>query len=46
MNWKDSFDHFIFTQPGRNGVLLKYVIRYDQNPIVQTTVNYLDYYVD
>ena len=46
MNWKDSFDHFIFKQPGRNGLLLKYVIRDDQNPTVQANVRFLDYYVD
>ena len=29
MDWKDYFDKFICTQPGRNGLILKYVIRED-----------------
>ena len=46
MDCNNYFDLFICTQPGRNGVLLKYVIRDDQNPIIQANVEFLDNYVD
>ena len=46
MDWKDYFDHFLCTQPGINGVILKCVIRYDHNPIFQANVEFLDDYIN
>ena len=46
MDRKDYFDYFIGTQPGRNVVLLKYSIRDDHNPIVQSNVEFQYGYVD
>ena len=42
MERKDYFENLFFTQPGRNGFPLKYVIRNNQNPIVRANAEFLD----
>ena len=44
--WKPTFANFLNTIPGRNGVPLKYVIRDNDNPIVDPNADMLQDYVN
>ena len=46
IDWRDSLVNFLRTQPGRNGVPLIYIIRDNDQPIVQNNAQFLDDYVD
>ena len=46
MDWKSTLINFLKSQPGRNGVPLNYVIRYNVAAIIQTNTNFIDCYVD
>ena len=46
MDWKDSFENFLRTQAGRNGVPLSYIIRSNDNAIIRANAEFLDDYVN
>ena len=46
LDWKTLFINFLRTQPGRNGVPLSYIVRENQNAVVNNNIQFIDDYVD
>ena len=46
LDWRTSFEGFLRTQPGRNGIPLNYIIRDNEFPIYNANPSFLDDYVD